>query len=358
MTSVKPTGLRHPIVTLLVILSMLAAACGTNRTETGTPATTSGSPATLTVYSASGLGPWYNAQFQTFTKDTGIKVNVVEGGSGELVTRVQSEQADPKADLLVVLPPFIQKAAKSGLLQPSGVDAAGISSPLIGPGSIYVPIVNNALSFIANPGANPRPTSWDDLLAPRFKGKLQYSTPGEAGDGTAVLLLLQHLMGKPAALDYLAKLQANNVGPAGSTSSLQPKVNSGELLVANGDVQMNLSSIKNDGSKFDIFFPAMSDNTRTTVSVPYVAGVTGSSQHAAEAKKLLEFLLSEPVQKSVYTEAFGIPVVDSVAEQAGDSGGMTPTGLLKDVTVWIPDWTAVLDELDYDIAAYQKAVGR
>ena len=166
-------------------------------------------------------------------------------------------------------------------------------------------------------------------------------------------------MGKPAALDYLAKLQANNVGPSASTSQLQPKVSSGELLVANGDIQMNLSSIKNDGSTFDIFFPAMADNSRTTVSVPYVAGVTGASPRPAEAKRLLEFLLSEPVQKSVYAEALGIPVVDSVAEQVSDEGdGKTPIGLLKDVTVWIPDWTAVMEELDYDVAAYQKAISR
>ena len=58
----------------------------------------------------------------------------------------------------------------------------------------YVPIVNNALNFIANPSANPQPKTWDDLLAPQYKGKLQYSTPGQAGDGTAVLILLQHLL--------------------------------------------------------------------------------------------------------------------------------------------------------------------
>ena len=55
-----------------------------------------------------------------------------------------------------------------------------------------------------------------------------------------MLVLLQHLLGKPGALDYLAKLQANNVGPSSSTGKLQPKVSNGELLVANGDVQMNL----------------------------------------------------------------------------------------------------------------------
>ena len=200
---------------------------------------------------------------------------------------------------------------------------------------------------------------WSDFLRPEFKGKLQYSTPGEAGDGTAMLLLLQHQMGRQGALDYLARLQANNAGPASSTSGLQAKVNSGELWVANGDVQMNLSSINNDGSTFDIFFPAMPDKPRTTIGVSYVAGVTAGSRWPDESKKLLAFLLSDEVQRSVYTEAFGTPVRDSIAaEGSRDSGAMTPIGLLKDVELWEPDWNSVLDDLEGDVAAYQQAIRR
>ena len=180
-----------------------------------------------------------------------------------------------------------------------------------------MPIVDNALSFIANPGANPPPVTWDDLLKPEFKGKLQYSTPGQAGDGTAVLVLLQHLLGKPGALDYLKALQANNVGPSSSTGKLQPKVSNGELLVANGDVQMNLASIKDDGSKFAIFIPAGADGKRTTISLPYVAGVTSGAPHADDAKKLLAFLISEDTQKTVAPEALGIPVLDSLKDSGG-----------------------------------------
>ena len=73
----------------------------------------------LTVYSADGLATWYKAQFEKFTEDTGIEVNLVEAGSGEVVSRVEKEQSNPQADLLVTLPPFIQKADKSGLLQPA-----------------------------------------------------------------------------------------------------------------------------------------------------------------------------------------------------------------------------------------------
>jgi len=333
-------------------LAVALTACG------GTGSSGSGGGETVTVYSADGLATWYKTQFDAFTKNTGVNVNVVEAGSGEVVSRVEKEQSNPQADLLVTLPPFIQKADQSGLLQPSGVDASGIAAAQVGPGGNYLPIVDNALSFIANPDANPQPATWTDLLSPRFKGKLQYSTPGQAGDGTAVLVLLQHLMGKPAALDYLKQLQANNVGPSSSTGKLQPKVSNGELLVANGDVQMNLGSIKDDGSKFTVFFPAAADGTKTTVSLPYVAGVTKGAPHADAAKKLLAFLVSDDVQKTVAPSALGIPVLTSLASSSqGAAAPNTPAAVLQGVDVWVPDWNAVLKDLDADVAAYQEATG-
>ena len=173
-----------------------------------------------------------------------------------------------------------------------------------------------------------------------------------------MLILLQHLRGKQGALDYLTKLQANNVGPSSSTGKLQPKVSNGELLVANGDVQMNLGSIKDDGSKFNIFIPAGPDGKRTTVSLPYVAAVAKGAPHEASAKKLLEFLLSDDVQKTVEPDALGIPVRDQIRTTAGGSAAPnTPAGVLDGVDVWVPDWNTVLAELDADVAAYQKATG-
>lgn len=344
---------RRPLVVLIATLAIVVSACGGRTGDPGTAADT-----TLTVYSASGMGAWLRSQFDRFTADTGVRVDLFESGSGEVVSRLEQERAEPRADLLITLPPFIQKAAQSGLLQPSDADVTGITSQLVGPAAIYVPIVDNALCFIASPEADPKPASWEDLLDPRFEGRFQYSTPGQAGDGTAMLLLLQHLMGKPRAMEYLTKLQTNNVGPSPSTSLLQPKVDSGELLVANGDVQMNLASINNEGYDFSIFFPAMPDGSRTTISIPYVAGVTAGSSAPDAAKGLLAFLLSEEVQKSVGSEAFGIPVLDSVARgPVIDPGAPSATGLLEDVQLWEPNWTVVLAEIDYDLSAYRKATG-
>src|ERR1700760_621229 len=110
----KPNKLfRAAAIAVVATTTVFTAACG------GTGSSGS-SGQTLTVYSADGLANWYKPQFDKFTKDTGIAVNLVEAGSGEVVSRVEKEQSNPQADLLVTLPPFIQKADKSGLLAASG----------------------------------------------------------------------------------------------------------------------------------------------------------------------------------------------------------------------------------------------
>ena len=82
----------------------------------------------VTIYAADGLhdgkGSWFETQFDAFTKATGIKVQYVEGGSGGVVERVAKEKSNPQADVLVTLPPFIQRAEATGLLQPFKPTAA------------------------------------------------------------------------------------------------------------------------------------------------------------------------------------------------------------------------------------------
>ena len=73
----------------------------------------------VTIYSADGLHDgtpsWYGNQFDAFTKATGIKVQYVEAGSSGVVDRLAKEKSNTQADVLVTLPPFMQKAAADGL---------------------------------------------------------------------------------------------------------------------------------------------------------------------------------------------------------------------------------------------------
>ncbi|NEE06637.1 extracellular solute-binding protein, partial [Streptomyces sp. SID7499] len=76
----------------------------------------------------------------------------------------------------------------------------------------WTSVVNNYFGFIHNKKElKSPPRTWEDLLDPAYKEKVQYSTPGVAGDGTAVLIKAMHdFGGQEPAMAYLKKLQTNN----------------------------------------------------------------------------------------------------------------------------------------------------
>ncbi|MFF2962209.1 2-aminoethylphosphonate ABC transporter substrate-binding protein [Streptomyces sp. NPDC057963] len=316
----------------------------------------------VTVYSADGLkgengDGWYDKVFKDFEKKTGIKVKYVEGGSGEMVQRAVREKSNTQADVLVTLPPFIQQADSKGLLTayaPAGsdqVDGADKASD-----AKWTSVVNNYFGFIYNKKElKSAPTTWEELLDGKFKNKIQYSTPGVAGDGTAVLIKAMHdFGGKEPAMAYLKKLQANNVGPSASTGKLAPKVDKGELLAANGDVQMNYAQSK-DMPNLGIWFPAKEGGKPTTFALPYAAGLLDKAPHSANGKKLLDFMLSEQAQKDVSAVGGGFSARKDV--EAADANAVALTGLMDGVEVFEPDWSDIGTRLDTYVQAWKSATG-
>jgi len=313
----------------------------------------------VTIYSADGLHDgspnWFAQEFDAFTKATGIKVQYVEGGSGGVVDRLAREKSNTQADVLVTLPPFMQKAAADGLLAsytPAGADAIPAADK--DPKGDYYAMVNNYPDFIYNSSVlKQAPATYADLLDPKFKNKLQYSTPGQAGDGTAFMLQVFHSLGsKQAGLDYLKKLQTNNRGPSASTGKLTALVNKGELYVANGDLQMNLAQSA-DNPNVKVFFPAGPDGKKTAFALPYYIGLVAGAPHSENGKKLVDFLLSKDAQETVSTVAQGLPARSDVTPT--DANYQKMQAMMQGVTIWSPDWSAILTDLKSDVSAYNDA---
>jgi len=315
----------------------------------------------VTVYSADGLhdgdSSWYGTLFDEFTRQTGIEVQYIEGGSGVVVNRVLAERASPQADVLVTLPPFMQKAAAEGVLQPYVPSAAShIPAGLKSDTGVWHALVNNYLCMIYNAKMLPAPPkSYDDLLSSQFHQRLQYSSPGQAGDGTGVMLQAFHVFGgRDAGFAYLKRLQSNNLGPSSSTGRLAALVNKGEIWVANGDVQMNFAQMR-DYPNIRIFFPVAPDGKRYTFALPYDMALVRNAPHGDAARKLIDFLLDVHAQTLVSSLARGFPVRDDV--HPGDSFFGELQGIMKNATIWNPDWNDVLAHLDEDVEHWQQVTG-
>ncbi|WP_418957266.1 2-aminoethylphosphonate ABC transporter substrate-binding protein [Streptomyces tritici] len=350
-TSLKPLA----AVTGSLALAATVTACGGS-----SPA--SSDEKVVTVYSADGLkgeagDGWYDKVFADFEKKTGIKVKYVEGGSGEMVQRAVREKSNTQADVLVTLPPFIQQADAKGLLQaytPQGADkVSGADKSADGK---WTSVVNNYFGFVHNKKELPAaPKTWEELLDGKFKDKLQYSTPGVAGDGTAVVIKAMHdFGGKEPAMAYLKKLQANNVGPSSSTSKLAPKVDKGELLVANGDVQMNFAQARSMPN-LGIWFPAKQGGRPTTFALPYAAGLVNKAPHAENGRKLLDFLLTEEAQRQVSEIGGGFPARTDV--KPTDANAIALAKIMDGVEIFEPDWADIDKNLPAYIDAWKTATG-
>ncbi|MER5791713.1 2-aminoethylphosphonate ABC transporter substrate-binding protein [Streptomyces sp. NPDC001980] len=341
-------------VAVSLLATPLLSACGGSSAASDEKA--------VTVYSADGLkgennDGWYDKVFADFTKQTGIKVKYVEGGSGEVVQRALREKSNPQADVLVTLPPFIQQADGKGLLQkyqPDGSAQVGAADK--GADGTWTSVVNNYFAFVYNKKElKQAPTTWEELLDGSYKNKLQYSTPGVAGDGTAVLIKAIHdFGGEKQALDYLGKLQANNVGPSASTGKLAPKVDKGELLVANGDVQMNYAQSKTMPN-LGIWFPAAQGGKPTTFALPYAAGLLTGAPHSENGKKLLDFMLAQKQQEEVSSIGGGFTARTDV--KATDANAAALTRLMDGVDVFTPDWNDIDKNLTSYVDAWKSATG-
>ncbi|MEU6067218.1 MULTISPECIES: 2-aminoethylphosphonate ABC transporter substrate-binding protein [Streptomyces] len=316
----------------------------------------------VTVYSADGLkgengDGWYDQVFKDFQKETGIKVKYVEGGSGEMVQRALREKSNPQADVLVTLPPFIQQADSKGLLEKyEPKDAVMVGGGDKSSDGTWTSVVNNYFGFVYNKKElKQAPKTWDELLDGKYKNKLQYSTPGVAGDGTAVLIkAMNDFGGKDAALAYLKKLQANNVGPSASTGKLAPKVDKGELLVANGDVQMNYAQSK-DMPGLGIWFPAKQGGKPTTFALPYAAGLVTKAPHSENGKKLLDYMLSKKAQQQVSEIGGGFSARSDV--KAADANAVALAKLMGGVDIFSPDWNDIDKNLTSYVEDWKSATG-
>ncbi|MGW7819108.1 2-aminoethylphosphonate ABC transporter substrate-binding protein [Streptomyces puniciscabiei] len=349
-----PRNRLTPAMALALLATPVLSACGGSSAASDAKV--------VTVYSADGLkgengDGWYDKVFADFTQQTGIKVKYVEGGSGEMVQRALREKSNPQADVLVTLPPFIQQADGKGLLQkyrPKDADRVGGAGKAAD--GTWTSVVNNYFGFVYNKKElKQAPRTWDELLGSRYRNKLQYSTPGVAGDGTAVLIKAIHdFGGKDAALAYLKKLQANNVGPSASTGKLAPKVDKGELLVANGDVQMNYAQSKTMPD-LGIWFPAGQDGKPTTFALPYAAGLVTKAPHSENGRKLLDFMLARKQQQEVSAIGGGFAARQDV--RATDAQAVALAGLMDGVETFEPDWNDIDRNLTSYVEDWKAATG-
>ncbi|NLC34030.1 MAG: extracellular solute-binding protein [Erysipelothrix sp.] len=276
-------------ILVLIAAMMLLVACGGS----------SSNEEKLVVYSPNSEG-MINAVIPLFEEKTGITVELISAGTGELVKRIESEKANPYGDVLFG-GTYTQYLSNRDLFMDyvSSEDANVVDEFKNDTGFITYNVLDGSVLVINTELTEGLEiNSYADLLQPELKGKIATADPANSSSAFAQLtnILLATSPDEDymndVAWDYVAALIEQWDGKIQSGSSAVYKsVVDGEMWVGL-TYEDPVSKLLQDGAtNIKVVYPE-----EGSVFLPAGAGIIKGAKNEANAKKFIDFILSEEVQ--------------------------------------------------------------
>jgi iron(III) transport system substrate-binding protein len=227
-----------------------------------------------------------------FEKETGIKVDLIKGGSGDLVNRVKAEAASPRADVIWSVGGDLLSANPNVLqaYKPAGLDA--VIDPKFAVTGNWLPYTGVIMVMAVNtkklqPAGYPR--SWGDLADPKWKGMVSSARADSSASAFIQYATILSAYGDKGP-DIYSKIFAN-FALSDSSGAVSRFVNDGEALVGL-TLEDNALQYVQGGGNVAIVYPSEC----TSMTADGVALVKGAPDPDA-GKKFIDWVLSQPVQK-------------------------------------------------------------
>ncbi|MBM4261603.1 MAG: extracellular solute-binding protein [Deltaproteobacteria bacterium] len=325
-----------------------AIACGKKPEEKSAekPATTAATgEKTVIQYDAIPNYANWGGVTEAYFKKTGVRVPPDMKGSSAAMAALEAEKDKPMADVVYYSGAIGYQAAGKGLHQPykpAGWDK--IPDNLKDPEALWWTLHTAHISLLVNTNAlkgKPIPRSFADLLKPEYKGLVVYDDPRIHGTAFTFVYGINQLMGGGADMnkgfEYLKKLHPNILKYA--------KENSYNDLLR-GEVPIWINADGNgfkakhaDKAPIEVVIPA-----EGAIVMPLVMAMVKGAPRPEEAKKYLDWLLTEEAQK-LMAEAFFQPVVKFDLPADLKSKFPPPAAYAKSVVPKLSDMAAQADAI-------------
>lgn len=297
---------------------------------------------TVTVYmpSPKGLNEKYVAAFE---EETGVKVDLFEGTTGEILARLEAEKDNPVADVVVLASWSDGLAMKndgglesyeakdSDKLYPEFLDA---DHQLFGTSASAVGVIYNTTIY------ESIDADWSDFADEAYNGDIAMPDPEKSG----------------AAKDFLAgyfsenkddwktweDVAANGLTIPGANKAALEAVTTGEKGILLAGVDYNAYKSIDEGEPLEIYYPKSG-----TVVNPRPAMILKTSKNMDNAKAFVDFLISDKAQELV-VDAYLLPGRSDITTDKRTNVADIPQ--FKDL-----DWDYMLENAD-DIAAKMNSL--
>ena len=253
----------------------------------------------LVVYSPHGkeLLSYYEQAFEKAHPD--VDVQWVDMGSQEVLDRLRAEGANPQADLWFGAPAeAFTKGAKAGLLAPYRPTWAASVAPEARDGAdlwygMYLTPEVIAYNTAAIPAAEA-PKDWDDVLDPKWRGKVIIRDPVASGSmraifGGIIARAVAQTGSAEAGYEWLRRLDANTKEYVLNPTMLYQKLGRQEGLITLYNMPDIATLERRLGIPVDYVIPA----SGTPLLVDAIAVVKGGKNPDA-AKQFYEFVNTQP----------------------------------------------------------------
>ncbi len=260
------------------------------------------------------------ALYANFTKQTGIRINRIEGKEDELLERIRNEGNNSPADVfLTVDAARLAKAHGLGLFAPVNSKILDTRIPANLRTEDWFAFSKRARVIIYNKAViNPEEVqTYDDLANPRLKGKLCSRSGSHPYNLSLMASVIAH-EGEARAEVWARGMVANFArAPKGGDTDQIKAVAAGECGVALSNtyyVARLLRSTKPEEQKLMEKVGVVSPNQATTGTHVNVSGggMLKTAPHKEAAVKFLEYLASDEAQRYFADGNNEWPVVDSV----------------------------------------------
>lgn len=247
----------------------------------------------LTVYTA-GPGGLADAMAEAFEAETGIRVDVFQGTTGQVMARLEAEEANPQADVVVSASwgSAVDMHERGLLLEYVSPHAETVPDYL--QHSHYVAQGISALAIAWNTeSGTPRPEDWSDLADPAFRDLVTMPDPAQSGSAFDLVVGLEAARGE-AAWELLAALAENEmIVPGPNAAALNPVLQGAKAAVF-GAVDYIAYGQAEAGETVEVIVPASG-----TVIAPRPMMILASTGNPNAAKAFVDFTLSEAGQALV-----------------------------------------------------------
>lgn len=260
----------------------------------------------LTVYTA-GPGSLAKSLASGFEQQPGMKVTVFQATTGKVMARLEAEQANPQADVLISASwDTAEDLHQRGWLLPfASANADQVPANL--KSADYIAQGVSALGIVWNSkSGTPEPKEWRDLTQPAFKDKVTTPDPALSGASLDLLIGLQNSMGDQA-WQLFDDLKKNGMVVSGPNAQAVTPVMQGAKAAVFGAVDYVSYGNIQQGESLKVIFPASG-----TVIAPRPMMILKTSQHADDAKAFIDYVLSPEGQARV-ADAWLMPARRDVA---------------------------------------------